>query len=141
MAFLRQHHPFSELDDESAAAIARSLQIVHIPDGDAPLIEDGPPAGAVGVIRKGALQLVTGHVVIDELGPGDLYGLTSVMTEQPPSMTVRAVEDTLAYLVPANVARRVFASRSAAASVWAIARQRVRAADAAARVVRGAARP
>ncbi|MDP9184591.1 MAG: cyclic nucleotide-binding domain-containing protein, partial [Actinomycetota bacterium] len=95
MAFLRQHHPFSELDDEGAAALAQALQIIHVPAGDAILTEDGPPAKAAGVIRKGALELVTGDIVVDQLEPGEVYGLTSVMTQRPPAMTVRAVEDTL----------------------------------------------
>ncbi len=60
------------------------------------------------------------------------------MTGQVPTMTVRAVEDSLCYLLPAEVARQVLSSAEAIASVWAIARQRVRAADAAARTVRDA---
>jgi len=138
MAFLRQHHPFSELDDQAFAALARSVEIVPLPAGDVVLLENGPPAEALGVVRKGAVQLVTGDVVVDQLDPGEVYGLTSVMTERAPTMTVRAVEDTLAYLVPADVARRVLTGDGVGASVWAIARQRVRAADAAARAVQGA---
>ncbi len=138
MAFLRQHHPFSELDEDGVTAVAQSVQIVHVPARETVLLEDGPPADAIGVIRKGAMELLTGDVVVDQLESGEVYGLTSVMTRQSPSMTVRAVEDTLSYLVPASVARRVFADEHAMASVWAIARQRTRAADAIARAVRGA---
>jgi CBS domain-containing protein len=138
MAFLRQHHPFSELTSEQLEQVRRSLQIVHLPAGEAILEEGGEPAETVGVIRKGELELVTGDVVVDLLEPGDVFGLTSVMADLPPSMTVRAVEDTLCYLIPAEVARTVLASPAASASVWAIARQRVRAADAAARTVQGA---
>ena len=138
MAFLRQHHPFSELDDDGLAAVRTALTIVHVPAGDAILTEGGAPADAVGLIRKGELELSTGSVVVDLLEPGDVFGLTSVMTGQVPTMTVRAVEDSLCYLLPAEVARRVLSSAEATASVWAIARQRVRAADAAARTVRDA---
>ena len=138
MAFLRQHHPFSELDDDGLAVVRTALTIVHVPAGDAILTEGGAPADAVGLIRKGELELSTGSVVVDLLEPGDVFGLTSVMTGQVPTMTVRAVEDSLCYLLPAEVARRVLSSAEAIASVWAIARQRVRAADAAARTVRDA---
>ena len=138
MAFLRRHHPFSELDDEAFATLARSVEIAHVPAGDVVLLEEGPPADALGVVRKGAVELLTGDVVVDQLDAGEVYGLTSVMTEQPPTMTVRAVEDTIAYLVPADVARSALTGDGVGASVWAIARQRVRAADAAARAVRGA---
>jgi len=138
MAFLRQHHPFSELGDEELEQIQRSLQIVHLAPGEAILEEGGQPAEAVGMIRKGELELVTGDVVVDLLESGDVFGLTSVMADLPPSMTVRAVEDTLCYLIAADVARVVLASPAASTSVWAIARQRVRAADAAARTVQGA---
>ncbi len=140
MAFLRQHHPFSELNHEQLGAIAGALQIVHLPAGQAILVEGGEPADAVGVVRKGELELVTGDVVIDLLESGELFGLISVLSAQPPSMTVRAVEDTLCYLVPAAVARAVLGDETTLASVWAIARQRVRAADAVARAVQGADR-
>ncbi|MEP6757958.1 MAG: cyclic nucleotide-binding domain-containing protein, partial [Actinomycetota bacterium] len=138
MAFLRQHHPFSELDEERLAAIGAALQIAHVPAGEAILDEGGVPAEALGLIRKGELELSTGTVVVDLLEPGDAFGLTSVMTGQSPTMTVRALEDTLVYLLPADVARRALTSEAAIASVWSIARQRVRAADAAARSVQGA---
>jgi CBS domain-containing protein len=138
MAFLRQHHPFSELSSEDLERIRRSLEIVHIPAGEAVLHESGEPADAVGVIRKGELELITGDVVVDLLEPGELFGLTSVMSDLPPSMTVRAVEDTLCYLVPADVARAVLSTPAAGPSVWAIARQRVRAADAVTLAMRGA---
>jgi CBS domain-containing protein len=141
LAFLRQHHPFSELDDASLQQVAGALEIVFTASGDTLLTEGGPPADAVGVIRKGALDLVAGDVVVDQLESGDAFGFTSVMAAQPPTMTVRAVEDTLSYLVPAGVIRRVFASGSTVASVWAIARQRIRAADAVARSARGADTP
>jgi len=138
MAFLRQHHPFSELDATRLERIRAGLQIVHLAEGEAILIEGGPPADAVGVVRKGELELVTGEVVVDLLEPGDVFGLTSVLTGASPSMTVRAIEDTLCYLIPAKAARSALTSKEAVASVWAIARQRVRAADAAARAVHGA---
>jgi CBS domain-containing protein len=138
LAFLRQHHPFSELDDDALARIGSSLEIVFTPAADTLLVEAGAPAGAVGVIRKGALELVTGDVVIDQLEAGDAYGFTSVMTEQPPTVTVRAVEDTLSYLIPGDVVRRVFGTGDGVATVWAIARQRIRAADAVARSARTA---
>ena len=102
MAFLRQHHPFSELDDDGLAAVRTALTIVHVPAGDAILTEGGAPADAVGLIRKGELELSTGVVVVDLLEPGDVFGLTSVMTGQVPTMTVRAVEDSLCYLLPAR---------------------------------------
>ncbi len=54
MAFLRQHHPFSELDDDGLAAVRTALTIVHVPAGDAILTEGGAPADAVGLIRKGS---------------------------------------------------------------------------------------
>ena len=138
MAFLRQHHPFSELDDDTLDAIRKALEIVHVPGGEAILVEGGVPAEAVGLIRKGELELSTGSVVVDLLQPGDVFGLTSVMTGQAPTMTVRAVEDSLCYLLPTGVARRALSGPDAMASVWSIARQRVRAADAAARAVREA---
>jgi CBS domain-containing protein len=138
LAFLRQHHPFSELDDDALADVGSSLEIVFAAAGETLLVEAGAPAEAVGVIRKGALELVTGDVVIDQLEAGDAYGLTSVMTKQPPTVTVRAVEDTLHYLIPGDVVRRVFGTGGGVATVWAIARQRIRAADAVARSARAA---
>ena len=115
MAFLRQHHPFSELDEDGVSAVAQSVQIVHVPARETVLLEGGSPADAIGVVRKGAMDLLIGDVVVDQLDSGEVYGLMSVMTRRPPSVTVRAAEDTLSYLVPASVARRVFADEHAVA--------------------------
>ncbi|HEX3299085.1 MAG TPA: putative nucleotidyltransferase substrate binding domain-containing protein [Actinomycetota bacterium] len=138
LEFLRQYHPFSELEADALERVGGSLEIVFTPAGETVLTEGGAVADAVGVIRKGALELVTGDVLVDQLEPGDTFGFLSAMSKQPPSMTVRAVEDTLSYLIPADVARRVFGGPSGVATVWAIARQRIRAADAVARSARAA---
>jgi CBS domain-containing protein len=45
--------------------------------------------------------------VIDEIGEGDVFGMWSLLGKVAPSATVRASEDTLCYLIPADLANDV----------------------------------
>jgi CBS domain-containing protein len=138
MAFLRQHYPFSTLDDERFRALASTLQIAHVEAGKDILIEGGAPATEVGVVRKGSLAVLAGDAVIDVLEPGEVFGLPSAMTGSPPTATVRAAEDTLIYLIPAEAARDALPPDVAVAALASVARTRIRAAEAMTERARGA---
>ena len=49
-AFLAQHPPFSELDEQELAELADGLEEVTFPEGQNVLVEDAAPAGSVYVI-------------------------------------------------------------------------------------------
>jgi CBS domain-containing protein len=109
-AFLRRFPPFSELDDARIAAITKTIEIEHFPQGTTILREDGPPADALYVIRKGSVELLSGSVTQDLLGEGENFGTFSLIADESPMMSVRAHEDTLCYLIPQGAAEALLRS-------------------------------
>lgn len=122
--FLASHPPFDELTPEQLQRVLGALEIAHFPPGAVILEEAGEPASHLFVIRKGLVEILDDGIVIDELGEGEVFGMWSLLGRVAPSATVRAKEDTLCYLIPAEVAEQVLATRAGAAFVVAALRRR-----------------
>jgi CBS domain-containing protein len=97
--FLRRYPPFSHLAEDRLARIARAVEIEHFPEGATILRQDGPPADALYVIRKGAVELLDDGEPLDLLGEGEVFGQFSLLAHGSPSLTARAREDSLCYLL------------------------------------------
>jgi CBS domain-containing protein len=138
--FLRRYAPFSELAEERLRKVARSVEIAHVPAGKTILRQGGEPVDGLHVIRKGAVELVDEGRVIDLLGEGEVFGQSSLLAHGSPSLTVRAHEDTLVYVVPEPLATEVLESGAGLAFVAASFRRRLRAATDGARTDPGDAR-
>lgn len=126
-AFLRRFPPFSELDDERIATITKTIEIEHFPQGTTILREDGPPAEALYVIRKGSVELLSGEVAQDVLGEGENFGAFSLISDESPTMSVRAFEDTLCYLIPEGVADALLRTDAGTNFILATMLRRIRA--------------
>lgn len=122
--FLTAHPPFDELTPEQLERVLDALEIAHFPPGAVILEEAGEPASHLYVVRKGAVEILDDGLVIDELGEGEVFGMWSLLGHVAPSATVRAKEDTLCYLIRADVAEEVLATRAGAAFVIANLRRR-----------------
>jgi CBS domain-containing protein len=81
------------------------------------------------VIRRGEAEIVDDGRVIDEMGEGDVFGMWSLLDQVAPTATVRASEDTLCYLIDADVADEVLRSRAGIAFVTDSVRRRIAAVD------------
>ena len=97
--FLRRYPPFDELTPRRLAEVARSVEIEHFPAGAVILQQGGEPASALYVVRKGAVELLDDGQVLDLLLEGEVFGQFSLLAHDVPSLTVRAHEDTLCYLL------------------------------------------
>lgn len=109
-AFLAQHPPFSELDEQELAGLTDGLHEVSFREGQNALVEDAAPAGAVYVICTGAMDLVHESQVVDVLEPGECFGHPSLLTGLAPAFTVRAREDSTCLMIPYDKAERVFST-------------------------------
>ena len=127
--FLGRFPPFDGLDPEQVRAIAGHVQIEHFGTGDTILSQAGEPAQALYVIRKGAVELVDGGRVLDLLGEGETFGQFSLLAHQGPTVTVRAHEDTLCYLVPAREGTELLGTTQGRSFVLGTMRRRLRAAS------------
>ena len=124
-AFLADHPPFDALTPEELDRVVASVQIEHFAPGTVILQQAGAPATHLFVVRRGLAEIVDGGRVIDELGEGDVFGMWSLLGQVAPTATVRAGEDTLCYLIDAEVANAVLRSGGGIVFVAASVRRRI----------------
>jgi len=108
--FLSQHQPFAALADDQLSAVCERARLASFSVGECPLVEDGPIATDLFVIRSGAMELVHDGEVIDVLEPGESFGHTSLLTGMAPTFTVRAEEDSICIMFGLGEALTVLGS-------------------------------
>ncbi len=123
--FLGRYPPFDALTPEHVAAIGGSVEIEHFAAGVTILQQGGEPATALYVIRKGSAELLDDGQLLDLLVEGELFGQFSLLANESPTLTVRAQEDTLCYLVPADVADPILGSSVGLSFVIGSMRRRI----------------
>ena len=106
-AFLARFPPFDELDPSELSDVARAARLESYVAGATILQQGGEPAGALYVVRSGAVELLEDGIVIDLLEEGEAFGHPSLVSGIAPMLSVRAVEDTECLLVDRAVADRV----------------------------------
>ena len=126
--FLRRYPPFSHLAEDRLDRIARAVEIEHFPEGATILRQDGPPADALYVIRKGAVELLDDGEPLDLLGEGEVFGQFSLLAHGSPSLTARAREDSLCYLLAEPLATEALETEAGRSFLSSTLRQRLRAA-------------
>lgn len=124
--FLRGFPPFLEADEEALERLAQAVTIEFFAEGS--LILDASediPTDYAYVVRTGQAELVdsTGRVV-DTLGPGDMIGLPSLLSDMPPGLSTRVSEDVLAYRLPAEALVPLLAHRSGLQYLATLVRKR-----------------
>lgn len=123
-SFLSRYPPFDRLSPDELAKVARSVEIEHFPAGTVILQQSGEPARYLYVVRKGAVELIAEGRLFDLLGEGEVFGQFSLLADEGPTSTVRAHEDTLCYLVGADVADEVLGT--SAGQMFVLGRMRER---------------
>ncbi len=127
--FLGRHPPFDALDAEALARVAAAVEIEHFSPGDVILEQAGEPSHHLFVIRKGEVEILDDGRVIDLMSTGEAFGMWSLLGRFSPTATVRAHDDTLCYLVAADVAEDVLESPPGIAFVMRALRRRIAALD------------
>jgi CBS domain-containing protein len=127
--FLGGHPPFDALDAEALARVAAAVEIEHFSPGDVILRQAGEPSRHLYVIRKGEVEILDDGRVIDLMSVGEAFGMWSLLGRFSPTATVRAHDDTLCYLIAADVAEDVLESPPGIAFVMRALRRRIEALD------------
>jgi CBS domain-containing protein len=122
--FLRKYPPFDDLDEDTLDRVARNVQIELFEAGMVILLQSGEPSHYLYVIRTGAVEILDGTLVLDLLTEGEVFGQFSLLSGLGPSFTVRALEDTLCYLIEGDLAREVLGTRRGLAFLSATLRRR-----------------
>jgi CBS domain-containing protein len=125
-SFLRRYPPFDALSEERLRAVANATQIEHFPLGTVILRQAGEPATHLFVVRRGEVELVDDGRLLDLLGEGEVFGQFSLLAAESPTLTVRAREDTLCYLIDPSVADDLLETNAGMAFVVSSMRRRVR---------------
>ncbi|MEA2581801.1 MAG: hypothetical protein QOE83_2693 [Actinomycetota bacterium] len=125
LAFLRTCPPLDSVDEDALQEVVRQTEIEFFPAGTTILEQSGQIARFVYVVRVGAVELLDGGRVVDLLGPGESFGHLSVLSKAPPTTEVRALEDTLCYLIDSSAMEKIFASRKGVSFLSSNLRRRV----------------
>ncbi|MGH3030025.1 MAG: putative nucleotidyltransferase substrate binding domain-containing protein [Gaiellaceae bacterium] len=100
--FLARHPPFSALSREALERLVRRGEIEFFSAGSDILAQAGVPSRYFYVVRRGSVELLDAGEVVDVLDEGEAFGHPSLLSGLPPAFTVRAREDCLCYLFPAE---------------------------------------
>jgi CRP-like cAMP-binding protein len=71
------------------------------------IVEQGAAGERFYVILDGVVEVVRGELVLAELGPGDFFGETSLLLDQPRNATVRAVDGVQTWSISAEAFQRI----------------------------------
>ena len=102
--FFRRVPPFKDLPEDDLERIAGSLRERAVPEGEAILVEGGPPGEELYVVRLGAFELVHKDAYVAVVTAGEIIGHPTLLTGLAPEFTVRAREDSLLYCIPRDEA-------------------------------------
>lgn len=108
--FLRSHAPFSELSRAGLDAAESALQITWAERGEQ-LADAGQAARWLWLIRKGSVRLQLDGQQVEDLGPGELVGLSTAAAGTSRFDAVCDV-DCLLFRWPADVVRRLVDSEA-----------------------------
>ena len=124
-SFLHLYPPFDALDDEALREVVRHTKIEFHAEGGVILQQGGEPSRFLYVIRKGAVELIDEGQVLDLLTEGEVFGHPSLLSGSGPTLTCRAHEDTIVYLIDPEVAEGVLSTHSGLAFLSMSLRRRV----------------
>ena len=127
--FLSRIPPFKDLPKDELREMAAVVRERAVPNGEAILVEGGPPGHELYVVRLGSLELMHKDAYVAVASAGDVAGHPTLLTGLAPEFTVRAREDSLLYCLPREAAMRLLSS--AAGIQWMAADSRERLAQAA----------
>jgi CBS domain-containing protein len=108
--FLRDHQPFNALEPDEVERVAATAVPESYEAGETIFPEGAGPVEYLRVIRTGSIEVVHGGRAIDLMGPGELFGHSSLLSGLPTGFEARAAEDTECYRIGADVAREALGS-------------------------------
>ncbi len=118
-SLLAATHVFAVLDEASLEKLAEGARHCSFDPGE-PIVEQGAHGRSLYVILSGRVRVVgrpagiyAGEILLDELGPGDVFGELSSIDDQPHSATVLAVTPTDCLRIPRSRLLEALASSPA----------------------------
>lgn len=104
---LQQFPPFDRLDAEWLDEIASQVEVVYYRDGTT-ILEYGESIDALWYVRSGAIEVRRHNgELYNRLSEGDIFGQAGLLHKRRVRFPAKAIEDTLLYLIPADVFDRL----------------------------------
>ncbi|BCO30299.1 cyclic nucleotide-binding protein [Thiohalobacter sp. COW1] len=98
-----QYPPFDNLSDGLLDQVAGSVEISYFKAGTT-ILERDAPTHALYYIRSGAVEVYLHNgQLYNQLGEGDIFGQFGLLRNHRARFPVKAIEDTLLYLIPEPV--------------------------------------
>jgi CBS domain-containing protein len=121
--FLGAVSPFQLLSEEQLRKIARDVSLEFYPANTVILKQNGPPSDSLRIIKKGAVKVIMegdeGEEIVTEYkGEGDNFGFLSMIGRDRQRTTVKAVEDTLCYILTKERVQKLLESSPAFAEYF-----------------------
>src|SRR6202035_4407090 len=88
---------------DELARVAAVAQTELTPRGQTIFSQGAGPVESVWMVRTGSVEIIHDGRILDLLGPGELFGHTSMISGLPTGFEARAAEDTACYRIPADV--------------------------------------
>lgn len=102
-----QHPPFDGLREELLEQVAASVEIAYFKAGST-ILEHGEPIHALPYIRSGAVEVYRHNgELYNRLEEGDIFGQFGLLRNRRVRFPVKAIEDTLVYLIHETVFDRL----------------------------------
>jgi len=103
--FLQHCHPFSELEPSLFDEIASAIEIYYLKQGETVRPDDGEKH--LRVVRSGAVDIISGSGdLLDRLGEYECFNING-LAEEEPEVRANIIDDSLLYLIPGAVVKRV----------------------------------
>lgn len=106
--FLRQHPPFSQMEDAALQFLASHVVLGYYPKDTVILDTEQPPPRAFHIIQRGTVQLLPFNAAHSEdshpvhMGPGECFSVSAMLENRPVIAPYTAISDTFCYELPAE---------------------------------------
>ena len=108
-AFLRVHPPFDAVAPDELERLAGAAETCAFAPGEIIFAQGAAPQTSVWIVCSGGVELVDHGRVLDLLGPGELFGFSSMLAELPTGFAARAHGETACYRLPGDATRPLLA--------------------------------
>ena len=110
---LRQYPPFDVMPETRLDEIACQVEVAYFRAGYQ-IVASGREVDCLHYVRSGAVEIYRrSGKVYNRLGEGEIFGQLALMTNKPARFSVRALEDTLIYFIPAALFKILFEEEDA----------------------------